>query len=209
MMTPSNLENSTNMSVANLGYADEVPIALEMWRAYNSTRNAPISGVTTPTLEKIMSTRDVINFAAAATASTPIEFDWNVPEWYAESQKALQLIVRARKYDTGGDENALSFNLTVSWQNTTETIQTLTTIPTAVIATAQTAATAAGFADYTLDIGARLRAESKIIKAGGWVHFSLAPSTTVGTSDQALQVIATKLRLKRHSSLLVMTHRSI
>lgn len=125
----------------------------------------------------------------------------------------IRLIVCARKLDAAADENAnLALQASMGWftpgivsnprqDDATATAPTLDTaagsmntlttpakvlLAAAVVAADNTGTT--GFADYELDLGARLRAEAKTIKAGDIVHITLAPNETVGSADMDLEI---------------------
>lgn len=154
---------------------------------------------------------------AACTFTMPFEF-----EPAAVPNYDMKLVVVARKLDAAADENAdLALQATLGWftpgvvSNPRQTsvtataptlttaagsIQTLTTpakalMATAVIAAANTAAT--GFARYELDLGARLRAESKALLAGDIVTIKLGPDDTVGATDMDLEIIGAPILLFR------------
>jgi len=86
------------------------------------------------------------------------------------------------------------------WTTPGEAQQSLTTSATALLAAASAGADVTSFANYTLDIGARLRAESKYIKEGATFCINLAFDATLGAGLQ-LQVAGTRLRVRRHVSL--------
>jgi len=154
---------------------------------------------------------------ATATFTMPFEFS---PQ--AVPQQDIKLSVVARKLDAASDENAnLALQASLSWftpgevdnprQNDTTatapvevtaagTATSLTT-PAAVLLAAATVASvntaAGGFHRYELDLGARLRAEGKAIKAGDIVHITLAPNETVGSSDMDLEIAGAPLLILR------------
>lgn len=145
---------------------------------------------------------------ATVTIRMPFEFAPNAP-----LKSDIRLIVCARKLDAAADENAdLGLQASMSWftpgvvsnprqDDVTATaptlataagdIKTLTT-PAKVLLAAATIQAAntnpVGFADYEIDLGARLRAEGKTIKAGDIVHITLAPTETVGSADMDLEI---------------------
>lgn len=127
----------------------------------------------------------------------------------------FQLQVLARKLDTTGSaaENAtLALTADMYWlysdpnliatTNNDTALQHLTS-PAAATLDAKAVATAEeSFMWYTLDIGARLQAETKVLKRNSAFQISLSVSAAVGAA-LAVEVIAAKLRYRTHPALVI------
>ena len=159
-----------------------------------------------------------------ATAATTdiIKFDIGTCGWWkpvgygmpAEHLNGLQLVVLARRKDTTGsatEDTTLGLTADVGWftpalvakgpypsRSADAAWNTLTTKASAVPAAKTTSL--GDFATYTLDIGARLIAESKSIKTQSPAWVKLSVTSTVGTA-LAIEVGEIRLRYARHGSL--------
>ena len=158
---------------------------------------------------------------ATLSFTMPFEFSPNAP-----LKQDIKLSVVARKLDAASDENAgLFLQAGMSWFTPGEvdnprqddpsgtvpvevtaagTATSLTTPAKVLLAAATVAAVntaSGGFHRYELDLGARLRAEEKSIKAGDIVHITLAPNgvstTTVGTTDMDLEIAGAPILILR------------
>ena len=123
----------------------------------------------------------------------------------------LQLQVLARKLDTTGSaaENAtlaltgdaywLYSNPNTATDPADTALNHLTSPAAATLDAKYGAASEEGFKWYTLDIAARLLAETKVIKANSYLQFNLSVSAAVGTA-LAVEVIGTRICYRRHAA---------
>lgn len=198
MLMPTNMDEYFQKAEIGSGYAADVPFGP------GDLLNAAgihLTSATTPDVLLVSSAHVAAKWDHGDLVTDVALLAFVMPQHYAEDRKGLQIIVRARKVDADDVENPdLKLMAQVRWTNpgAAEVVQSLTTAATALMSAAVAGVTTAGFADYTLDIGARLRAESKTIKAGASVTIEIGPHETVGTTDIDLQVIGGVIRMLRH-----------
>lgn len=132
----------------------------------------------------------------------------------------FQLLVYARKLDTTGsaaDNADLRLTGDLYWLHSDpdeavgarggdQALNHLTTKATALLDTLAADSVEQAYHWYVLDIGARLEAETKVLKPYSAFRLDLAPDDTVGTALN-IEVIGTILRYRRHSALGVRSRR--
>lgn len=155
------------------------------------------------------------------TGSTPGNFRQpssanKVPGTSNWSEFQLQLM--ARKLDTSGsatDNADLAMTATMNWlysdpndaSSPGDTALNSLTTPASFILDAQSVAAAEeGFKWYTLDLGARLQAESKSLKPNSAFQILISVNEAVGTA-QAIEIIGARLRYRVHPAFVNRTDR--
>lgn len=126
----------------------------------------------------------------------------------------LQLLVLARKLDTTGsasDNADLALTGDLVWHHSDPNegtgdrggdpaINTLTTKASALLDAMAAATVEEAYHWYVLDLGARLEAETKVLKPYSYIRINLSVDDTVGTALN-VEVTWTILRYRRHSAL--------
>lgn len=208
-----NIERVLDESIKGNGLRGDIPLLNGAAR----TGILNLTGATTPAVVAIDTTDDVIRWLFGDTAATVAAWSFWMPDDYARAAKSRQgvtddIVVKAvaRKVDSSTDENAdLALQCQVSWYTpgTDTTVKTLTTPAKATLAASTTGSGVTGFAKYTLDIGERLRAESKTILPGDKVRLILGPDDTVGTTNMTMDVSAVKVTYRKHAALATVADR--
>jgi hypothetical protein len=209
------------MSLPGSPWREDVLLPLNCW---TEKSGLPLSATTEPDLVVMATSYYGLKWDHGGAATDKARLQFVMPMHFGGPESLpkydFKLIVSARKLDAASDENAdLALAAGLSWftpgvlsnplghASTVPTLSTaagssnslttaaLATLATAVIAADNSAVT--GFATYELDLGYRIRAESKEIKAGDIVSLSLYPHETVGSADMDLEVLCPMLRLRR------------
>ncbi len=204
-------------------FRNDLPIPLGAWR---DKSGLTLTATTEPDLIQMANGPFGMKWDHGGTTTDFASLDFPMPFTFAEDNGVpkfdFKLMCSARKLDAAADENAdLCLQAQIVWftpdaldnpvgqvatsvvpklGGVSTTLKTLTTpalalMATATIAAANTATT--GFARYSLDIGARLRAEGKSIYAGDIVQIRLSPNEAVGTTDMDLEVLSPRVVLRR------------
>ena len=204
------------------GFPEDLMIPLGALR--DSTGYTPLSNATTPEITAMNTNFDVVKWDHGDTAAHTFEFEFQMTRAFAELQDFLKVRVPVRKVDTS-DENpdlclqaqifafepgAMSDPSVQSASGTAPTVVagettaiTLTTVAKSLLPAADTTATNAnlvGWATAVLDIGERLRAERKRIRAGAIVKIVIGPDDTVGTTDMDVEAGPVTVTVRRHLS---------
>jgi len=202
-----NIEDVLDRSVKGNGRRGDIPL----FNGAARTGILNLTGSTTPAIVAVDTNDDAIQWVFNDTASTVAAWSFRMPGDYARTGKSRQgvtddIVVKAvaRKVDSSTDENAtLNLQAQVYWSTpgTDTTNNSLTTPAKALLAASTTGSGLTGFAEYTLDIGARLRAESKSIKPGDKVRIVIGPDATVGTTNMTMQVQCANVTYRKHAAL--------
>lgn len=200
--TPTTIDHFLDISEPGDGYVDDISFGLG--DLVDGGSGYRLDNTTTP-LANLDHTTGVVEWVAAAGATAVAMWSKPLPDNWAEAtvgKQALQVVCRVRKKDSGADENAtLKLQAQIYWANPGEAQQSLTTKASVTLPAASAGATTASISEVILDIGARLNAESKVIKRGALVSIVIGPDTTVGTVDMKLQLFGGRIRYRRHPSL--------
>lgn len=218
---PRNFEQIVNETENVDGVLTDLPIPLGAWTLAAGT---PFIATTTGIVGAGATNTNMLGLVWNATADTGDIASLNIPlpgnfrsvdgvnfiprtaHW-----SEFQLQVFARKLDITGSatENAtLALTGDMYWQNTDPNVATnpsdtsdnhLTT-PASALLSPKTFSQVSTYAWYTLDIGARIQAESKILRKHAACQINLSVSAAVGTA-LAVEVRATRLRFRTHVAL--------
>jgi hypothetical protein len=215
------IESVIEDSDVNLGYRADMPIPLA---ALMNASGEPLSASTSPEIEAIATSMYGIKWDHGDTAATTMEFTITVPGEWAQDEDDLIIVLPIRKVDSA-DENAdlcfqaqifafkagLLSDPSVASGGTPPTLTagesslvTLTT-PAKSLLHGVNASSAnsnlLGFGLLELDIGARLAAEGKTIKAGATLRIVIGPDDTVGATDMDVECMPPVVRFRRHANL--------
>lgn len=204
------------------GFPEDVMITLGQLR--DSTGYTALSNSTTPEIAAMNTNFDVIKWDHGDTSAHTVEFEFQMSRAFAELQDFLQVRVPIRKVDTV-DENAdLCLQAQIfafepgtlsdpSVQLSTGTVPvavagettaiTLTTVAKSLLPACNASSsnsTLVGWVTVVLDIGERLRAEGKRIKAGAIVKIVIGPDDTVGATDMDVEAGPPVLTVRRHAN---------
>lgn len=170
----------------------------------------PLTASTAPEKIAWATDLDAIKWDHGDTSTNVVKWSFRMPYDYdplAEDKSGnkddIFIKVFARKLDTDDTENSdLKIQAQVTWitAGTDTSNSQLTTPASATLAAANNSTAPAGMAEYTLNIGARLRAENKRIDAGDIVTIAIGPNEQVGTTDLDLEMLAPVLVYRRHAA---------
>lgn len=188
-----------NTSAANVrGYREFMPLAIG--EAFAGT--SPLSGSTSPAIIAWATNMLAVRWLHSHGTSHAVAWTFRMPLNYgpvltdnSNRTDDVRVIVPARKFDAGGDENpTLALVLNVHWFTPGDAdISSLTTPVSVTLAAAIPSPAPAGLAFYTFNVGNRLREEKKRIKPGDLINIVIAPSSTVGTTDMVLEMLPPSL----------------
>lgn len=212
LATKLNFEHLLGNSEPNEGYReDRIVLPQSAWR--NGADGTVLTGASTPAVALLtissVST-ELVQWAANAANTVIASAQFVMPADYGHNAKTagtrytddLILLAKMRRQRNAADAAAWNARLAVSWftpGTDSSAFQSLTTGATVAIPTigADNTGTLTGFSELTFDIGARLRAESKQIKAGDVVRLVLGPDAA--NANAALQLAGALVRLRRHA----------
>ena len=219
-----NFEAVMNEAERVKGVMHEEAIALGAWTLLAGTVVAA-SGSNVVGMGAIMTNHRGLLWDAGADTGDVVTLNWCTPghfrgiggnDGYPSDTEGpqLELLVFARKLDTTGSaadnsDLALTANLKWLYSSPDEAIgarggdtalNSLTTKASATLDAMAISTVEEAFHWYTLDIGARLEAESKVLKPYSAVEIDLSVDQTVGTA-LAVEVIGTMLRYRRHAAV--------
>lgn len=217
------IERNLAGAVRSYGYPEDRAIPLSVLR--DATGYTALSNATTPEIAAMNTNFEVVKWDHGDTAANTVEFEFQMGREFAELQDHIQIRVPVRKVDSGGDENAdLCLQAQIfafepgslsdpAVQLSTGTVPgvvagettaiTLTTVAKCLLPACNTSAANSnltGWVTGILDIGERLRAEGKRIKAGAVVKIVIGPDDTVGSSDMDVEMGPPVLTVQRHAN---------
>lgn len=170
----------------------------------------PLTASTAPEIIAWATDFNAIKWDHGDAATALVKWKFRMPFDYdplARDQNGNQddifIKVHARKLDTDDTENAtLALWCSPQWitAGTDTALNALTTPAAATLAAANASTAPAGMAEYTLNIGTRLRAEDKRIDAGDYIIIAIGPSATVGATDLDLEMLEPTLFYRKHSA---------
>lgn len=222
LANPRSLEHAIDHSEPNFGYRADLCPSLGDLRTESG---GDITGSTTPVRDTMAADTDydVVKWAAADPTSVVATIQKTVEGEFAEGQKDLLLEVLASCYGSG-TVGTTAIQAAVNWwtpglakhayatpgvgvyasKTDGDSAETVLTIPaSAQIGSAAVPAVAAlsAFRWYTLDIGARLRAETKTLSPGDIMKVRIGLSATV-PANLTVELAGYRWRFKRHAALL-------
>lgn len=215
--TKRNIEDIVNHSEPTDGIRTDVLATLPSgcWR--NGADGTVLTGASTPAVALLTASSvagaELVQWAANAANTVIASAQFVMPGEYTpmgriEGGDRLtdDLVFRAvmRRQRNAADAAAWAARCTVRWftpGSDTTAYQTLTTNPTASIPAiaADNTGSLVGFSTLTFDIGARLRAEGKRIRAGDVVRLIIGPDAA--NANAVLQFAGGVVRGRRHLAL--------
>ncbi len=216
-----NLEEAFNNNVGARGIPAVEKFTIKDWELL---AGGPLVASTTNIVgfKATMTNEMAMVWDAGADTGDVVSLDWSTDgffrgiggdELYPSDNEGpyLKLKVLARKLDTtgsAGDNTDLRLTGDMFWYHSDPAeavghrggdtaLKSLTTKATALLDTLAGATTEEAFHWYTLDLGARLEAETKVLKPDSSVRINLSVDDTVGTALN-VEVLRTQLWYRRH-----------
>jgi len=192
-------EATVENSEPDRGYREDLIIPLPS--GWTTAAGGQIVSGTTPGIVTADTHYTAISWDAGEGAAAHVERQFLMPRQWAEDQDDLVLLAWAKKIDAAADENPdLALQAQIRWIGPNDDEEQILTTPAlATLAAASASGAVKDYDRYTLDLGARLKAENKQIEAGSLCLLMLGPDDTVGSTDMTLNLLATLLGIRRHA----------
>lgn len=207
------LDRVTEEARNDNGFRGSIPLMLNA----AGVGTGPLTASTAPEIIAWATDLQAIKWDHGDGSTATVRWSFRMPFDYDPLAKSkagqtddIFIKIHARKLDASSDENAdLALQAQATWitAGTDTDNNQLTTAASATLAASNSSTAPDGMAEYTLNIGTRLRAESKRIDAGDIVTIAIGPNETVGSGDMDVEMLTPTLIYRRHSAMTDVTLR--